>query len=80
MAKVIYKNNIRDLRKMAGLTQGDFAKKCKWIGGQARVANYESATREPSLGDVRTIIFVFKKEGLDVTFEDVFPTKKIIKR
>ena len=80
MSKVIYKNNIKKYRKEAGLTQGQFSTQCKWGGNQSRVAHYEAGTREPSLGDVRTIIFVLRKNGIDVTIDEVFPTKKAVKR
>lgn len=80
MSKTIYKNNMKKYRKEAGLTQGDFAKACKWKGGQARIANYESGFREPSLGDVRAIVAALVKNGIDVDIDDVFPTKKAVKR
>lgn len=45
---------IAHFRKLAGLTQGDLAKRCGWAS-QSRVGNYESDSREPTIGDLKLI-------------------------
>lgn len=46
---------IRAKRKQRNLTQSELADACGWDSGQARIGNYESGRRSPSIEDVRTI-------------------------
>ncbi|WP_160309792.1 XRE family transcriptional regulator [Chromobacterium subtsugae] len=45
---------IRDLRKLAGLTQPDLAARCGW-DSQSRISMYEKGNREPGLHDIDLI-------------------------
>ncbi len=46
---------IRATRKKRNLTQSELAEACGWDSGQARIGNYESGRRSPSIDDVRTL-------------------------
>lgn len=64
-------NLIAEKRKEAGVTQAGLAKMLGW--SQARIANYETSARIPSLTASRQIISALNKLGLDCTLDNVFP-------
>jgi putative transcriptional regulator len=72
-------NNLQKFRKEAGLTQDQFAALCKFKNGQARIANYESGLREPSLNDCRIIVGVLNSQGILCDLDQVFPQEKAIR-
>lgn len=55
---------ITQLRKAAGFSQAELARRCGWKSGQSRIGNYEKGTRSPSLDDLPRIA---KALNVDVT-------------
>lgn len=69
-------NEIRRLRELIGLNQGQFAIACGWTGPRraSRIWNYERGNRMPCLTDARKIVSVFQERlPGHVTLDEVFP-------
>lgn len=66
------KNEIAKYRKQVQFTQEQLGDAAGW--SQSRIGNYETGAREPDLDDCWKIVNLFKELGLNLSFEDVFPS------
>lgn len=64
-------NRIREVRRLAGLTQAALFRQLKWT--QARLSNYELGIRNPGLNEARSIVGALNDLGADCTLDEVFP-------
>lgn len=64
-------NNIRQIRKRAGMTQAELASAVGCTPGA--VCHYETGRRKVGSELCRVFIKAFEKHGLKVTFDDLFP-------
>lgn len=60
---------IKRLRKRSGLSQAALAKACGW-GSQSRIGNYETDTREPTLGDIELIAKALGVETISILLNE----------
>lgn len=65
-------NRIRHFRQKANMTQQFLAEELSCQ--QATISNYENG-RTPDLAVCRGIVGVFRRHGLDVELDDVFPAE-----
>ncbi len=68
-------NSLKKIRLLLEMSQAEFAHS---IGknGQSAISNYEKGFRNPDLPTAWKIIDIaFKKKGLKLTLEDIFPRK-----
>ncbi|MBQ0955956.1 helix-turn-helix transcriptional regulator [Serratia symbiotica] len=66
-------NNIRIVRERAGLTQSELAKLVGRTSGA--ICHYETGRRRVGIGLCQKFIHAFKKQGIYVTIDDLFPPK-----
>lgn len=66
-------NNIRTFRERVGLTQSDLAKMVGCTRGA--ICHYETGRRGMDIDLCRTFIAAFKKHGMEVSLDDLFPPK-----
>lgn len=66
-------NNIRTFRERVGLTQSDLAKMVGCTRGA--ICHYETGRRGMDIDLCRTFIAAFKKHGIEVSLDDLFPPK-----
>ncbi|MFP1749220.1 helix-turn-helix transcriptional regulator [Lonsdalea quercina] len=64
-------NNLRDIRKRLGLTQGELANELGLTKGA--IGHYETGRRNLNVSQCRMIISVFNKHGAGVGIDDIFP-------
>lgn len=65
-------NQIKTIRKAAGLNQRVLAEAVGWR--QSRWSNYERVERTPDVNDARKIVTAFQALGVSVTLDDLFPS------
>lgn len=68
-------NRIAEVREQAKIRQRALIETLGWT--QARVSNYESGRRVPSLNDSRAIVRALNELGAQCTLDDVFPVAPI---
>jgi len=66
-------NNIRIFRERVGLTQSDLAKMVGCTRGA--ICHYETGRRGMDIDLCRTFIAAFRKHGIEVSLDDLFPPK-----
>lgn len=66
-------NNIRTFRERVGLTQSDLAKMVGCTRGA--ICHYETGRRGMDIDLCRTFIAAFRKHGIEVSLDDLFPPK-----
>ncbi|MBU5379521.1 MAG: helix-turn-helix transcriptional regulator [Pantoea sp.] len=66
-------NNIRNFREQVGLTQLDLAKVVGCTRGA--ICHYETGRRGMDIELCRKFILAFKKHGVEITIDDLFPPK-----
>ncbi|EKS6200482.1 helix-turn-helix transcriptional regulator [Salmonella enterica] len=66
-------NNLKKLRKEAGISQAALASVLKV--SQGAVAHYEKGIRKLNVDSAKKIIEALNANGVSCTFEDVFPSK-----
>ncbi|ASE83572.1 TPA: helix-turn-helix transcriptional regulator [Citrobacter koseri] len=66
-------NNLKKLRKEAGISQAALASVLKV--SQGAVAHYEKGIRKLNVDSAKKIIEALNANGVRCTFEDVFPSK-----
>lgn len=64
-------NRIKEFRQKINLTQSALAAELECE--QTTVSNYENGFRSPDIETVKRLIAVFRRHGLDVGFDDLFP-------
>ena len=64
-------NNLRNIRKQLGLTQGDLASELGLTKGA--IGHYENGRRSLNVSQCRELLAVFKKHGASVGIDDLFP-------
>lgn len=67
-------NRISEKRALAGLSQAGLAQAADWH--QSRLSNYERGTRVPDIDDARLIVIAFRKHGVAVTLDELFPVEE----
>lgn len=64
-------NNLKKLRKQAGISQSTLASA---LGvSQGAVAHYEKGIRRLNVDSAKKIIETLNSQGIDCAFEDIFP-------
>jgi len=66
-------NNIRLVRERIGITQSELAKVVGCTRGA--ICHYETGRRGMDIELCRTFISAFKKHGVEVTIDELFPPK-----
>ncbi|EHM9266713.1 helix-turn-helix transcriptional regulator [Salmonella enterica] len=70
-------NNLKKLRKEAGISQASLADA---LGvSQGAIAHYEKGIRKLNVESAKKVIEALNTHGVSCTFEDVFPTQKVNK-
>lgn len=64
-------NNISTIRRRERITQAQLGAELGW--SQARISNYESGSRVPSLADSRSIVRALNALGAVCVLDEVFP-------
>ncbi|ENZ8366474.1 helix-turn-helix transcriptional regulator [Klebsiella aerogenes] len=67
-------NNLKKLRKEAGISQASLASALDV--SQGAIAHYEKGIRKLNVESAKKIIEALNANGVNCTFEDVFPSKK----
>ncbi|HAB4051759.1 TPA_asm: helix-turn-helix domain-containing protein [Salmonella enterica subsp. diarizonae] len=67
-------NNLKKLRKEAGISQASLASFLE--ASQGAIAHYEKGIRKPNVDIAKKIIEALNANGVSCTFEDVFPAQK----
>ena len=67
-------NNLKQLRKEAGISQASLA----FVLGvsQGAIAHYEKGIRQLNVESAKKVIEALNANGVNCTFEDVFPSQK----
>jgi putative transcriptional regulator len=71
-------NQVRAIRKNAGITQADLRRALGWT--QSRLANYESGFRRPGLHQARQIVSALNLLGAQCELNDVFPPASLARQ